>query len=493
MTHSESRPYRYTRRGFAQRVVEGTGVALCSRADGGRRRLGRTRVVSFVVLVVAVVAIGSVGLGAVVDPPLGGVSRGLVARWAGEDDAADSAGGFNGTLVGDVQFGDGVQGRAFCFSEPSHVTVPSEPGLTPTEALSVSVWFTAAPTGFHQMLVSKFEGNNGLPGDPPDDSYILAITPSGELYWQVDTDNGSGVDDNILIVDGPVLADVFDGSYHQLVGTYDGATMNVYLDGQLAGTLAASGPIMVNSTDLQLGMGRNQNQDDWFQLGRLDEVQIHSVALSATEVQDAFAAGDGLGRTPVGSCGEPDGDNDGVPDDEDNCPAVANTDQADNDGDGLGDACDPDDDNDGVADTSDNCPLVSNPAQADTDGDGLGDACDTEAYTAHVQQPINADGSSTFNARQGVVPVKFALELNGAPTCALPPATIHVRRLGPSGPEPIDESVYVIPADNGSNFRISGCQYVYNLGARPLGPGDYEVQIRINGGTPAGTAHFTLV
>ena len=36
----------------------------------------------------------------------------------------------------------------------------------------------------------------------------------------------------------------------------------------------------------------------------------------------------------------PDGDNDGAPDGADNCPDVANTDQADSDNDGLGDACD---------------------------------------------------------------------------------------------------------------------------------------------------------
>ena len=52
------------------------------------------------------------------------------------------------------------------------------------------------------------------------------------------------------------------------------------------------------------------------------------------------------------------------------------SDQADNDGDGAGDACDPDDDNDGVLDGADNCPLVVNPGQTDTDGDGAGDACE---------------------------------------------------------------------------------------------------------------------
>lgn len=51
----------------------------------------------------------------------------------------------------------------------------------------------------------------------------------------------------------------------------------------------------------------------------------------------------------------PDGDGDGVPDNVDNCPLVANPSQANFDNDALGDACDNDTDNDGKANAHDQC------------------------------------------------------------------------------------------------------------------------------------------
>jgi hypothetical protein len=112
-------------------------------------------------------------------------------------------------------------------------------------------------------------------------------------------------------------------------------------------------------------------------------------------------------------------------------------------------------------------------------------------FAAQVQPPINGDGSSVFNAKRGVVPVKFTLTSDGVATCDLPPATISLTRTAGTVTGVIDESVYETAANTGTSFRIDSCKYVYNLGAASLGPGTYRVDIII-GGSVVGNAVFAL-
>lgn len=120
------------------------------------------------------------------------------------------------------------------------------------------------------------------------------------------------------------------------------------------------------------------------------ETTVGVLAKSATYYGECTIVGPDCsgGSTPI------DSDGDGIPDDTDNCPAVANPNQTNTDGDSMGDACDPDDDSDGIFDIEDNCDAVANPLQEDRDHDGVGDACDNCPGMSNEDQS-NRDGDST--------------------------------------------------------------------------------------------------
>jgi hypothetical protein len=93
----------------------------------------------------------------------------------------------------------------------------------------------------------------------------------------------------------------------------------------------------------------------------------------------------------------------------DNCPNVANADQADADGDQVGDVCDADRDGDGKRNTVDNCPQVRNADQADRDRDGIGDVCDPVDDTPLV---VDADGDGVADPADNCVEVPNAGQVN---------------------------------------------------------------------------------
>jgi len=143
-----------------------------------------------------------------------------------------------------------------------------------------------------------------------------------------------------------------------------------------------------------------------------------------------------------------DGDGDGIPNDDDNCPDTSNplqndtdadeagdecdedidgdgvnngddvfpadgNETADYDGDGTGDNADADDDNDGMNDTSDAFPYNQNEttdtdgdgigdnSDADDDGDGVADTTDNCPYTANADQ-ADADNDGIGTACDGL-------------------------------------------------------------------------------------------
>ncbi len=133
----------------------------------------------------------------------------------------------------------------------------------------------------------------------------------------------------------------------------------------------------------------------------------------------------------MGITGE-DRDGDGLPDNMDNCPVLFNprrpaseNQQPNEDADRFGDSCDvcplnegavcdafdpTDTDGDGVPNDEDNCPNVANPDQADADGDGTGDACDA---CPDVANPDGAACPATIYAiKRDMVPMGDRVRLN---------------------------------------------------------------------------------
>jgi cytosine/adenosine deaminase-related metal-dependent hydrolase len=130
-----------------------------------------------------------------------------------------------------------------------------------------------------------------------------------------------------------------------------------------------------------------------------------------------------------------DADGDGIDDATDACPHVFDpvrpldgSKQGDGDTDGVGDACDPcpldkntttctivdpnDRDHDGVQNTVDNCPDMANSDQADADADGKGDVCDACPDSANP----GAEGckETIYAIKMGQVPVGTAVRVTGA-------------------------------------------------------------------------------
>lgn len=81
---------------------------------------------------------------------------------------------------------------------------------------------------------------------------------------------------------------VCDGKWHHVVGTWDGATLRIYVDGKLSNSGAVAGPATDSGGTFSIGTNFSQ-----YFPGSVQDAAVYDRALSATEVAAHYSAGVG--------------------------------------------------------------------------------------------------------------------------------------------------------------------------------------------------------
>ena len=150
--------------------------------------------------------------------------------------------------------------------------------------ISVSAW--VRPTsGTRQDFVSKWGSINY--------QYVLlqGVTASRfQFYISTTSSNAIGSGDSTTVISA--------GVWYHVVGTYDGSTVRLFINGLLESSTSHSGNLSASTQNNLIG-----KSGDALFAGQLDDVTIFNTALTANEVREIYRLGRGYGVFP-----EPDFD-----------------------------------------------------------------------------------------------------------------------------------------------------------------------------------------
>jgi Concanavalin A-like lectin/glucanases superfamily len=200
--------------------------------------------------------------------------------------AADSIGGNGGTYGGSPTLGQagalaGDSDSSAGFNSTSqNISVPDSASLRPTQ-ISVEAWIKpdSATIADFDSPVMKTSNDNWT------DGYGLFYRSSGTVIGFFVSSWGGG---------GTTAAISLDQWTH-VVGTYDGATISLYLNGVLAASKSFLSGIPHSTNALYIGSGTTGSGSagpaGYFWGGGIDDVAIYNKALTATEIQLHYDSG----------------------------------------------------------------------------------------------------------------------------------------------------------------------------------------------------------
>jgi len=222
----------------------------------------------------------------------------MVGFWAADGNPADARGGNDGTLVGGATFAPGKAGEAFSLDGvDDFVRVATAPALNPSASFTWTAWIRPARDGV--AVIDKW-GDAGEWGGQR--AYDLTLPGNGSVRFGMSSEATQNVG-GFHRFDSPAGV-ISLGEWHHVAWAYDQAAGRraIYVDGALAAE-RIDAPTTVMPSEADLGFGAIQRSPTLavgFFEGLIDEVQLWDRALDATEVADAFAAGeDGTCREAI--------------------------------------------------------------------------------------------------------------------------------------------------------------------------------------------------
>lgn len=163
---------------------------------------------------------------------------------------------------------------------PAYCTVPYRPEYS-TAPLSVEFWALLDDTATNEWNTPITQASS----DQWDDGWgFYDRHTTGEFTWWVNQYDAVAGPNQVYVRIPRPAANV----YHHYVGTWDGATANLYVDGVLVGTTTRTVSPNVSTAPPTIGYG-NQAQTGW--QGLIDEVAIYDQVLTDYQVMRHFETG----------------------------------------------------------------------------------------------------------------------------------------------------------------------------------------------------------
>jgi len=212
----------------------------------------------------------------------------LLDEGTGNTTADSSGNGNDGTIVGAPAWVAGQSGSALQFNgSSSYVTCGNAEALN-VGVFSVSFWYNFPATQYWNHMISRGEHHGGNPG-AVNWGVMMYDAQQTILY---ETYNNT--------VKPSLSVNTTAGQWHHVVATHDGATMQLYHDGQLAGATSTAGILLDKNLPFIIGaQSRASGPSDFFN-GSIDEVGYFSAVLTPDDVRaimnDGLAAVVGVGN-----------------------------------------------------------------------------------------------------------------------------------------------------------------------------------------------------